>query len=393
MERTKAIFSKPSFILAVWLTLATAAGVQHYLRGPEHVKRNYNNYLIFKGVFWHAVEKKNLYDQYPEDHFDSNHYGPFFSVVIAPFAVLPDIVGICLWIMFNGAVLFYAIRQLPLKESQIIAVLWLVTNELYTSYSNQQINPFIAATIILAYVWMRKEKDFWAAFVIMAGTFIKLYSIAGLAFFFFSKHKMRLIGALAFWAVVCFVAPMIISGPEFVVQSYKDWHASLTTKDGLNAISRHQDISVSGVVRRISGHREIPLTYFLLPGVFLFLLPYLKVKHYGNTTFQLLMLCSVLLFLCLFSSSTESSTYIVAFTGVAIWFLLHERPYPKLVVGLMILAFVLTSLSPTDLMPKPARVFIFDYALKAVPCIFVWCYVMVELLRFGARSKLQQLDS
>src|SRR5262249_54377579 len=159
--------------------------------------------------------------------------------------------GLCLWIMFNGVVLFYAIRQLPLKESAGIALLWLVTNELYTSYSNQQINPLVAASIILAYSWMRKEKDFWAAAVIMPGTFIKLYSIAGLAFFFFSKHKTNLVASCVFWAIVCFSAPMFISSPAFVVQAYRDWYTSIKTKDELNAKeSRHQDISLSGVVRR-----------------------------------------------------------------------------------------------------------------------------------------------
>jgi hypothetical protein len=381
----KKIFGKPVFILAVWLSLATVAGLQHYALG------HYNNYRIFKNVFWNSVEGKNLYALYPDEHNDSNHYGPFFAVVFAPFAMMPDALGLCLWIMFNGAVLFYAIRQLPLKESAVVALLWLVTNELFTSYSNQQINPLVAASIILAYTWMRKEKDFWAAAVIMAGTFIKLYSIAGLAFFFFSKHKTRLVAACLFWAIVCFSAPMVISGPAFVVQSYRDWYVSLKTKDELNAKeSRHQDISLSGVVRRVSGHRDIPMLYFLIPGLMLFLLPYLKTQYYDDTTFQQLMLCSVLLFVCLFSSSTESSTYIVAFTGVSLWFLLHEPPPAKIIWGLLIFAFVLTSLSPTDLVPRPARTFITTYSLKAVPCVLVWLYLMAELLQYSPSSKWQK---
>jgi len=385
VPQLKTVFAQPTFILIVWLALATVAGLQHY------ALRHYNNYRIFKNVVHNSLEHRNLYALYPDEHNDSNHYGPFFSVVFAPFAMMPDALGICLWTMLNGAVLFYAISQLPLKEATIVGLLWLVTNELFTSYSNQQINPLVAASIILAYTWMREEKDFWAACVIMAGTFIKLYSIAGLAFFFFSKHKTHLIASCVFWAVVCFASPMMISGPAFVVQSYSDWYASIKEKDELNAkASRHQDISLSGVVRRISGHRDIPMPYFLIPGVLLFLVPYWKTQYYNDTTFQLLMLCSVLLFVCLFSSSTESSTYIVAFSGVALWFLLHESPQTKVVLGLMIFAFVLTSLSPTDLVPRPVRHFITSYSLKAVPCILVWLYLMVELIKYRPSPKWQK---
>jgi hypothetical protein len=184
---------------------------------------------------------------------------------------------------------------------------------------------------------------------------------------------------------------MVISGPAFVVQSYRDWYVSIKTKDELNAKeSHHQDISLSGVVRRVSGHRDIPMLYFLIPGLVLFLLPYLKTQYYDDTTFQQLMLCSVLLFICLFSSSTESSTYIVAFTGVSLWFLLHEPPPAKIILGLLIFAFVLTSLSPTDLVPRPVRAFITSYSLKAVPCVFVWLYLMAELLKYNPSSKWQK---
>jgi hypothetical protein len=383
----KSILVNPRFILAIWLFLAVLAGVKQYSRG------NYNNYKIFKHVFWNTVEQKKLYVEYPELYFDSNHYGPFFSIVIAPFALLPDFMGVILWIMFTGGILFYAIRQLPLREGQLVAPLWLVTNELFTSYVNTQFNPVVAATIILAYVWIRQEKDFWAAFVIVAGAFIKLYSIVGLAFFFFSKHKIRLIASGMFWFAVCLVAPIILTSPSFVVESYQDWYNSLTVKNKLNVSSLRQDISLMGFVRRTTGVLDIPSLYFIIPGLVLFAIPYAKVKHYTNQTFQLMMLCSVMLFVCLFSSGTESSTYIIAFTGVCIWFLLHERPFNKAVLVLFIFAFVLTSLSPTDIFPRFARDFILQYALKALPCILIWFYLMKELITFDGSHPLPKVFS
>ena len=66
-------------------------------------------------MFWHLVEQKNLYAAYPLEHFDFFHYGPVFSLVIAPFAILPDLAGVLLWGIFNVLILYYALNQLKLK--------------------------------------------------------------------------------------------------------------------------------------------------------------------------------------------------------------------------------------------------------------------------------------
>ena len=47
----------------------------------------------------------------------------------------------------------------------------------------------------------------------------------------------------------------------------------------------------------------------------------------------------------------------------------------------IILAFVLTVLSPTDLFPKYIRdEFIWPYSLKVVPCILIWTILSWQLI-------------
>jgi hypothetical protein len=75
-----------------------------------------NNFLIFKNVFWHLIEKKNLYLAYPEEYEDRYYYGPIFSFVIAPFAILPTGMGVILWVLFNASFLFFAISNCPLPK-------------------------------------------------------------------------------------------------------------------------------------------------------------------------------------------------------------------------------------------------------------------------------------
>ncbi len=141
-----------------------------------------------------------------------------------------------------------------------------------------------------------------------------------------------------------------------------------------------QDISLMGFVRRILGDASISNLTFLAFGVPLFALPYIRIKQYKNYAFQLMILASTLLFLVLFSSGSESPTYIIAVAGVMIWFTLQKEKTP-FIIGLLVFVIILTCFSPSDLFPKFIKQnYIIKYSLKAVPCIVVWLRVIYELM-------------
>ena len=369
------IFNNRKLIISIWVLLAFVSAIKQYLRG------NNNNYHIFKNVFYHTLEQKSLYATYPDLYFDHNHYGPIFSLFIAPFAILPDAVGMVLWCVFNAVVLVYAISQIKLESNKINLILWICAHEFLTAILGQQFNPIMTSIIILSYVLIEKEKDFWSACLIILGTFIKLYGIVGLAFFFFSKNKLKFIGSLAIWSVIFFVLPMAISSPDFIINSYSEWFARLVEKNNENAsLTSMQDISIMGMFRKVLDMPHLSNLLFLLPGILLFGLPYLRFSMFSNKKFQLLLLSSVLIFTVIFSSGSESPTYIIAFAGVAIWFVIQEEK-TKWTWFLFIFAMVLTSFSPSDLIPKFLReTYVKPYALKALPCILIWFQIIYELL-------------
>jgi len=68
--------------------------------------------------------------------------------------------------MFNAGILAWAITQLPLKETQINAVLWICLQELLTALLGLQFNPMMTAIILLTFVYIEKQKDFWSAFLL-----------------------------------------------------------------------------------------------------------------------------------------------------------------------------------------------------------------------------------
>ena len=371
----KPFFAQPRTLFGLWTFLAVIAGI------TKMAPHRHNNFLIFRGVFWHTLQKLSLYDFYPKEYNDHNHYGPIFSLVIAPFAVVPDALGLLGWLVVLALGMYYSVRRLPLEEGRQIFLYWFCAHELLTALQMQQFNIAIAAIIVGSFAAIERGREVTAAFLIVLGTFVKLYGVVGLAFFFFVKRKPRFILALIGWSVVCFVAPMLISSPEYVLGQYVEWYERLAAKNGENTFALMQNISLLGMIRKISGSAAYSDLWVILPGLALFGLPYLRFSQYRHLAFRYGILSSVLLFVVLFSTGSESSTYIIPFAGIALWYVTSPWKRTGWDVALMVFAFVLSSLSPSDLFPRSLReAYVLPYALKALPPTLIWLRLSYELL-------------
>ena len=365
-------FQNPKTLRYLWLLiLPLGASIKYICTVP-------NNFVIFRQVFWHAIHKLPLYVPYSKEYYDLNHYGVFFSTIVAPFALPPVWPGLLFWLIVLSALLYFAVKNLP--RANYLFIYWFCANELLTALLMQQFNVAIAACILFSFLFIEKEKDVWSAFFILLGTFVKLYSIVGLAFFFFSKHKIKFIISLAGWSVVFFILPMFISSPGYVIGQYVAWLGDLSAKNDLNMFSIGTNVSLLGMVRKISGIATYSDSYLIGGGLVLFMLPYLRFKQYAHLAFRYFILASTLLFVVLFSTGTESSGYIIGLVGVAIWYTAAPWKRSKWDVALLVFVFVLTSLSPTDIFPRFIRnEWIKPYALKALPCALVWFKLCYEI--------------
>mgnify|MGYP002291147565 FL=1 len=157
----KTVFHRERTVFWIWMSSGLIYAIVKLLIGK------YNNYKIFENVFPHVINGLPLYVEYPTEYYDVNHYGPIFALVIAPFSILPEWLGMIFWILMNTYFLFYAIRQLPFNESQRIIVYWYSLCELMTAQGVQQFNISVAAFIILSFVLIEKEKEFWASCLIL----------------------------------------------------------------------------------------------------------------------------------------------------------------------------------------------------------------------------------
>ncbi len=366
----------------IWIGLAISGALAEIFRGLNSI----NNFLIFRGVFWHTIQQINLYAEYPAEYFDNNHYGPSFSVLIAPFAWMNIFIGCFLWCLANAAMLLYAVKQLPISNNKKNIILLIGVIEMMTSIQNVQFNPMLTAWIMMSYILVQKEKDFWATLFIAAGFLLKIYGIVGVAFFFFSKHKIKFVLSFLFWLLVVFALPMLYSSPSFIIQSYEDWINKLASKNDKNILATAndymQDISVLGMIRRIGNIQNLKNLYILVPAALLYLLPFLRWKQFQFISFQLSYLAFALIGVVIFSTSAESSTFVIALIGVSIWYVLQNDS--KTLWKNIVLCFVLllTSLSATDLFPEFIRInYVRPYSLKAFPCFLVWLILAYQLLK------------
>ena len=342
------------------------------------ITKSYNsdgNYRIFIGVWNHTIEQLPLFDHYPLEYDDMNHYGPFFALVIAPFAWMNRYAGMAFWMLFLSMFLYVSVRKSDFTKYQQLFVFWFCSHELLNALFLQQYNIAITAGVLLTFTMIERKQDFWAAFFIMLGTMIKLYGIVGLAFFFFSKNKLTLVLSCLFWGVVMFVAPMAVSSPEYIIQQYYEWYIALVEKnaDNINVLAGNMadlstNISLLGMVRRTTQIVTYSDLWLIIPGIIAFLIPYLRISQYKYVAFRQTLLASVLMFTVLFSTGSENSTYIIAFAGVALWYCCAPWKRSKWDIALMVVVFIAIY-----------RGLIQPYALKALPVTIVWfklCYEM-----------------
>jgi hypothetical protein len=390
IQRVRAFW--PKLLIILWFLLPALFAIVKYSLGPK----GYNNYLIYKNVFWNTIHQGNLYDFYPGTYLYQNHYGPSFSFIIALFALMPDVLGIVLWCLVNAAFLYYAIKKLPLDKNSILLVMSIALLELCGSIQSQQFNPMLCSWIILAFLHLVKGRISTAAFFISGGILVKIYGVVGLLFTPFSGKFGKMIIWMLIAMLVLICIPMLYADASFVLHSYVDWYHRLLGKNQENIMTNltdgMQDISAMGMVRRITGYAGLSNLWFLLPGGLLTLMPLLKRTCYDEERFRLFYLAQVLIGVVIFSTSAESPTYVIAVTGFAIWYAAFGEERPTWMKLMLLLLFILTILSPTDLFPSYIRnVWIKPYALKALPCILAWVIITYQLL-FYRNSVVQDVD-
>jgi hypothetical protein len=233
----------------------------------------------------------------------------------------------------------------------------------------------IVGLIILAYLALEKKNIAIATLLVVSTIFIKLFGIVALVMFLFYPNKLKSGLYIVFWTLLIGVLPLVVIPFDDLMFLYKSWLGLLQNDHGTL-----MKFSVMGILQTWFGVNANYKAVILLIGMVTFCIPLIRWKVYSVPRFKLLYLASVLIWVIIFNHMAESATFIIAVTGVSIWYFTKQSP-SKLDTFLIILTLLLTILSPTDIYPKSLRDnFFIPYTLKVLPCILVWIKINYELL-------------
>lgn len=367
------------FVLLVIITLLVTA--QSYLqeKGENdngHAYTQYNNYIIFKSAWFHLADNKDLYKLYPEEHWDYYKYSPTFALLMAPLAYLPDAIGLFLWNLLNGLVFLMAMLKLPFRTNrQRLLALAFVALELIGTLQNEQSNPLVAGLIIFAFISLENKRNNLAAFFITLSVFIKLFGLVAFVLYLFYPKKLWSVIYTIGWFIVFWAIPLLVVSPGQLLLLYKSWLALLFHDQSVS-----YGLSVAGWLHSWFQF-DLSKNVVVVAGIIIFCLPLLKKQFYASRQFRMLQLASILIWVVIFNHKAESPTYIIAVSGVAIWFFTQKFKTENL--ALLILVFLLVMLVPTDLFPRSIHEFSSQYVLKAIPCILVWFKLIYDMMGFN----------
>jgi len=281
------------------------------------------------------------------------------------------------WIAFNAFLFFITVRLLPIKDSSKVFIYYFTIIELVTAFERCQTNPMIAILIMLAFIAVEKEQFFKATLFTNLGFFIKGYGAVSGVFYFLKKPKIRTFLFLALWFIIIFALPLIYYSPKGLITLYQQWTDSLMQKFDKNSLSG--GVSIMGILVNLF---KVPFTVesIEIAGMVILLLTTIYIALRRNyEQVKWFVLAYVLIWVIIFNHAAESSTYVIAISGVAIWYLASPRGYME--KSLLVITFILSVLSPTDIFPDYLKEkFVKPYALKALGPSLIWIYIQIRLL-------------
>jgi len=374
------IIQKQTFLLILLVVITLLITAQSYMLPPGkningYEYKQYNNYKIFQRAWFHLIENKDLYRLYPAEQFDYYKYSPSFAMLMAPIAYLPDAIGLLFWNLLNALVFFFAFIKFPFQNHKIrLLAFGFVLIELILSLQNEQSNALITGLIIMAFLSLEENRSGPASLFIVLSVFIKLFGAAAFVLYLFYPNKIKLVLYTLGWFVLLTILPLLVISPHQLIYLYKSWVSLLIHDESVS-----YGLSVDGWLHSWF-HLVTSKSLVLMIGIFLFSIPLFKIRNYKDQMFRILFLSSILIWVVIFNYKAESPTYVIAVSGVAFWYFMQDRKIENLV--LLVLVFLFTVLSPTDLFPQNIRTIFADYAVKAIPCIIIWLKLIYDLIVF-----------
>ena len=374
------------FLYSFAVALALGVSFQLYFAPKKdfgtgkEIYTKYNNYLIFKNSFEHLKNGESLYKLYPNEQWDLYKYTPTFSLFMAPFYALPDLIGLILWNLLNVIVLVWALTKMPLKNKKMY--LWIfgfTLIELITSTQNTQSNALILGLVVAGFNFLENKKQNYAILLISLAVMIKPFALFAFIPFLFHSRFFQNLGKMLFVNLFLILLPLILMSPEDLAFQYSNWIDLLMADHGTK-----YGFSVMGWMQTWFG-LEMSKLLLLFLGIVSLLIPLTRVKYFQSNYFKINYLALILIWMVIFNHMAESPTFVIAVFGVGLWFFYSERNWLDILLVSFVVVF--TILISTDIFPKGLRKELLEsYVIKGVPCILVYIKIIYDMMSYHSKK-------
>jgi hypothetical protein len=358
-------------LIGAHLVAALVVAAQHLLGKPA------NNFRIFRASGRHLLDGVDLYAYWPAEHADLFKYSPTMALGFVPFAAIPESVGLVLWSLLNAVVLLAGIcRVAPAGAAAWTMAFCLL--EALGAMQNAQANGLCAGLMLLALDAVVRDRPWAGALCVATGAHVKLFPAA--AGLFGAVHRRRAVhvAAMAIMVLLLAAVPLLVTSPDRLVAQYQSWRALLAA-DG-NA----QAMWWFGGVAEVWLGRPVPHAPIQLLGTVVMMLTAWRWRSAltvdGELGARLRLAGLLLVYTVVFNHRGEPPTFVIAFTGIGLWW--STQPRARWRDGLVLAVLVLGSLGGTDLVPKGIRIaWHQETRLKAIVVCVAWLAMLWEAWR------------
>ncbi len=374
-------------VIWVYVLLTLAATIQKLSLGTVTHNGlpypNLPNFAIYRSSFFHLLSGRDLYLAAPAEQWDLFKYSPTFALLIAPFALLPYAAAAALWNLLNAIALGIAIKTIPIvRMAEKGAILWFVLPAMLGSVQNAQSNALMAGLVVAGFSFKHRGRESLAAFCLVLSIYIKLFGAVALLLWLLYPRKWRFAGWCALWAGMLFALPLCVVPFARLIGQYSSWFRLLQIdRQG------YSSYSAMGWLQNWFG-LNLPTSAVLTVAAVILLAPLARREAYHIECFGLFLTASILVWVVIFNHVAESPTYVIAMTGIAMWYFAQVRRTENLV--LLLGALVFCSFSSTDVFPRYLRDQVFKpYSIKVIPCLVAWLKMSYDLWSLNVEGRLR----
>lgn len=348
-------------------------------------QRTNNNFSIFKSSYTHLVHHQSLYAAFPNEYYDLFQYHPVFAVLFAPIALLPAPIDLFIWLFGSTIAFLWAITHIGLDKRWVVWMMLLSVFEFSKNVLHVQTNILIATGMMATFIFFERHEPTKAVLMPVYNFCIKGFgAITGLLAVLYPKSGRSIVQGISFTFLIS-LTPLLFISPTELAKQYTDWF------DLLRGDVISESFSLIGFLTHTMGFSTKIEPFLMGFGVLLLLSYWLMMwlnRNILTSERRAYFLSFLLLWVVVFNRAAESPTYLMASTGLLIWFFYHKQyeTATKLMTVFFILCFYWVAVVSSDLSFPFLKKWDNTYHFRPIFAFFPMIWIIVDEGRFFLKN-------